>query len=151
MDNRDDAEARAKGRFMLINAMRIAGVVMILAAIAVFNGALPLPDWAGYVLLVLGMISDPIPAIILIVPVFLPSLLTLDVNLVWFGIIMIVVVEMGLITPPIGMNVFTVRSVMPDIRLGAIFSGVVSFVIADAVALAILIAFPIVALGLLAW
>lgn len=57
MDNRDDAEARAKGRFMLINAMRVAGVVMILAAIAVFNGALPLPDWAGYVLLVLGMIE----------------------------------------------------------------------------------------------
>lgn len=55
MDNREDAEARAKSRFMLINAMRIAGVVMILAAIAVFNDALPLPDWAGYLLLVLGM------------------------------------------------------------------------------------------------
>ncbi|GAA5061637.1 hypothetical protein GCM10023208_31200 [Erythrobacter westpacificensis] len=55
MDSREDAEARAKGRFMLINAMRIAGVVMILAAIAVFNEALPLPDWAGYLLLVLGM------------------------------------------------------------------------------------------------
>ncbi|WP_180897922.1 TRAP transporter large permease [Martelella soudanensis] len=101
--------------------------------------------------IVMGMIFDSIGILLLIVPVFLPSLLTLDVNLVWFGIIMIVVVEMGLITPPIGMNVFTVRSVMPDIRLGAIFSGVVSFVIADAVALAILIAFPIVALGLLAW
>ncbi|WP_120076901.1 hypothetical protein [Aurantiacibacter odishensis] len=55
MDSREDAEVRAKGRFMLINAMRIAGVVMILAAIAVFNDALPLPDWAGYLLLVLGM------------------------------------------------------------------------------------------------
>ena len=55
MDDREAAEARARGRFMLINAMRIAGVVMILAGIAVFNGALPLPDWAGYVLLVLGM------------------------------------------------------------------------------------------------
>ncbi len=55
MDNREDAEARAKERFILINAMRIAGVVMILAAIAVFNDALPLPDWAGYLLLVLGM------------------------------------------------------------------------------------------------
>lgn len=55
MDEREQAEARAKRRFMLINAMRIAGVVMILAALAVFNDALPLPDWAGYVLLVLGM------------------------------------------------------------------------------------------------
>lgn len=57
MDSREDAEARAKGRFMLINAMRIAGVVMILAALAVFNDALPLPDVAGYVLLVLGMVE----------------------------------------------------------------------------------------------
>lgn len=55
MDSREEAEARAKGRFMVINAMRVMGVVMILAAIAVFNRALPLPDWAGYLLLVLGM------------------------------------------------------------------------------------------------
>lgn len=55
MDNREDAEARAKGRFMLINAMRIAGVVMILAGIAVFNDGLALPDWAGYILVGLGM------------------------------------------------------------------------------------------------
>lgn len=55
MNSREDAEARAKSRFMLISAMRVAGVVMILAAIAVFNDALSLPDWAGYVLLVLGV------------------------------------------------------------------------------------------------
>lgn len=55
MDNREDAEARAKGRFMLINAMRIAGVVMILAALAVFNDVLSLPEWAGYLLLILGV------------------------------------------------------------------------------------------------
>lgn len=55
MNSRKDAEARAKSRFMLISAMRVAGVVMILAAIAVFNDVLSLPDWAGYVLLVLGV------------------------------------------------------------------------------------------------
>ncbi|RIV87919.1 hypothetical protein [Aurantiacibacter zhengii] len=55
MNSREDAEARAKSRFMLISAMRVAGVVMILAAIAVFNDVLSLPDWAGYVLLVLGV------------------------------------------------------------------------------------------------
>ncbi|MFB0613479.1 hypothetical protein [Aurantiacibacter poecillastricola] len=54
-DTPTDAEAR--NRFMLINAMRIAGVVMILAGIAVFNEALPLPDWAGWVLIVLGMVE----------------------------------------------------------------------------------------------
>jgi len=55
MDDRAEAEARAKSRFMLINAMRIAGIVMILAGIAVLNDVLPLPDWAAYLLLVLGM------------------------------------------------------------------------------------------------
>lgn len=57
MDDRTEAEARAKGRFMLINAMRLAGVVMILAGIAVLNDVLPLPDWAAYLLLVLGMVE----------------------------------------------------------------------------------------------
>lgn len=55
MDDREQAEARARGRFMIINAMRVAGVVMILVGIAVFNGVMPLPDWAGYLLVALGM------------------------------------------------------------------------------------------------
>lgn len=57
MDDREAAEARAKGRFMMINAMRIAGVAMIIAGLAVFNDVLQLPDWAGYMLIVLGMIE----------------------------------------------------------------------------------------------
>ncbi len=55
--DREEAEARAKGRFMAINAARIAGVVMVLAAIAVFNGALPLPEWAGYAFVIAGMFA----------------------------------------------------------------------------------------------
>lgn len=98
--------------------------------------------------ILMGMIFEAVGILLLVVPVFLPTLLAADVNLIWFGIIMVVVVEMGLITPPIGMNVFTVRSVMPDIKLGDIFAGVTSFVIADAVALALIIAFPVIVLGL---
>ena len=55
MDNGAPTEAQSRQRFMLINFMRVAGVVMILAGIAVFNDVLPLPDWAGWMLLVLGM------------------------------------------------------------------------------------------------
>ena len=55
MDERAEAEALAARRFMMINLMRIAGVAMVLAGIAVFNDALSLPDWAGWVLIVLGM------------------------------------------------------------------------------------------------
>jgi len=59
--------------------------------------------------------------------------------------VMVIVVELGLVTPPIGMNVFTVRAMMPDIRLSRIFRGVMPFVVADLVALGLLFAFPSIA------
>jgi tripartite ATP-independent transporter DctM subunit len=95
--------------------------------------------------IVLGMIFEAIGILLLIVPVFLPTLIIQDVNLIWFGIVMVIVVELGLVTPPIGMNVFTVRAMMPDIRLSRIFRGVMPFVAADLVALGLLFAFPAIA------
>lgn len=100
------------------------------------------------VCIVLGMVFEAVGLLLLIVPVFLPTLQLMEVDMIWFGIVMVVVVEMGLITPPIGMNVFTVRAVMPDIRLNDLFKGVTSFVVADIVALALLILFPVIAVGL---
>jgi len=101
--------------------------------------------------ILLGMIFEAIGILLLIVPVFLPTLIIMDVDLIWFGIVMVVVVELGLITPPIGMNVFTVRAMMPDLKLGRIFRGVTPFVVADLVALGLLFAFPAIAIGLLAF
>ena len=98
--------------------------------------------------ILLGMIFEAVGLLLLIVPVFLPTLQLMGVDMIWFGIIMVVVVEMGLITPPIGMNVFTVRAVMPDIRLGHIFKGVVPFVFADVIALILILLFPVIAVGL---
>jgi tripartite ATP-independent transporter DctM subunit len=98
--------------------------------------------------IVLGMVFETIGILLLIVPIFLPTLTDAGVDLIWFGIVMVVVVELGLITPPVGLNVFTVRSVMPDIALGKIFRGVIPFVLADLVALALLLAFPGIALWL---
>ncbi|WP_119420891.1 TRAP transporter large permease [Desertibaculum subflavum] len=98
--------------------------------------------------IILGMIFESVGLLLLIVPVFLPTLMALDVDLIWFGIIMIVVVEMGLITPPIGMNVFTVKTVMPDIALPRIFRGVMPFVVADFVALGLIFFFPLIAMWL---
>ena len=77
------------------------------------------------------MIFEAVGLLLPIVPVFLPTLQLMGVDLIWFGIVMVVVVEMGLITPPIGMDIFTVRAIMPDIRLGNIFNGVKAFVVAD--------------------
>lgn len=95
--------------------------------------------------ILLGMIFEAIGILLIIVPVFLPILIFQDVNLIWFGIIMVLVVELGLVTPPIGMNVFTVHAMMPDIRLARIFSGVMPFVAVDLVALGLLFAFPAIA------
>ena len=99
--------------------------------------------------IILGMIFESVGLLLLIVPLFLPTLIQMNVDLIWFGIVMIVVVEMGLITPPIGMNVFVVKAILPDLALARIFAGVTAFVVADLVALALILAFPIIAVGVL--
>ena len=97
--------------------------------------------------IILGMIFEAVGLLLLIVPVFLPTLIGMDVDLIWFGIVMVLVVEMGLITPPIGLNVFIVRSVIPDLELWPIFRGVLPFVLLETVTLGLLLAFP----GLTTW
>lgn len=95
--------------------------------------------------LLLGMIFESLGILLLIVPVFLPALIAADVDLIWFGIVVVMVTELGLITPPIGMNVFVVRSVMDDVRLANIFIGVMPFVVALLLVLALILAFPDIA------
>lgn len=78
----------------------------------------------------LGMVFESIGILLLVVPVFMPSLSAMGVDLIWFGIVMIIVIELGLITPPIGMNVFTVKAVSPEIPLSQIFLGVLPYIFA---------------------
>jgi len=82
------------------------------------------------------------------VPIVFPVILALGFDPIWFGIIIVMTVELGLITPPIGMNIFVIKSVVRDIELPEIFRGVVPFVVTDLVRLAILIAFPALVLWL---
>jgi TRAP-type C4-dicarboxylate transport system permease large subunit len=67
---------------------------------------------------------------------------------VWFGIIIVCVVEIGLISPPVGMNMFVLRTLLPDVSTATVFSGVMPFMVADIVRLAILVAVPWLALWL---
>ena len=92
--------------------------------------------------LVMGTVFEAIGILLLLVPVFLPALEAAGVDLIWFGIIVVLVIEMGLITPPIGMNVFVVRSIQKDIEIQKIFLGVLPFIAAMAVVLVLLLAFP---------
>ena len=96
---------------------------------------------------ILGMIFEALGILLLVVPVFLPSLLALNVDMIWFGIIIILVVELGLITPPIGMNVFTVKAVITDVELAKMFVGVVPFIVAMLTGLLLLFLVP----GIATW
>ena len=96
--------------------------------------------------LVLGCVLESISMILLTVPVFFPLVGYLGYDPVWFGIYIVCVVEISLITPPVGMNVFVLGNVLRDVPLQTIFRGVTPFIVADIVRLAVLIAFPSIVL-----
>jgi len=98
--------------------------------------------------LVLGCLMDAMAMIILTVPIIFPVIKTLGFDPIWFGVIIVMTVELGLIHPPVGMNVFVIKSVIKDVSFATIFKGVLPFIATDLVRLVILIAFPIIALYL---
>ena len=100
------------------------------------------------VYVVLGTAMEELSMILLTIPVFFPVILHLGFDPVWFGIIIVCVVEIGLISPPVGMNMFVLRTLLPNVSTATIFSGVMPFMWADVLRLAILVAFPILSLWL---
>ena len=98
--------------------------------------------------LVLGCLMDAMAMIILTVPIVFPIIVQLGFDPLWFGIIIVMTVELGLIHPPVGMNVFVIKSVVQDVSFMTIFRGVIPFVLTDLLRLVILIAFPMIALWL---
>lgn len=97
---------------------------------------------------VLGCVLDSLAMVLLTIPIVFPIIKALDYDPVWFGIIIVMVVELGLITPPIGMNVFVIKGIARDVPLETIFRGVMPFVVAQIVLILILVAFPQIALWL---
>src|SRR5690242_14089111 len=98
--------------------------------------------------LILGCLMDAMAMIILTVPIIFPVITHLGFDPIWFGIIIVMTVELGLIHPPVGMNVFVIKSVVKDVSFATIFKGVIPFILTDLVRLMILIALPILALWL---
>lgn len=108
---------------------------------------LPVGDYGVLLLILLafiimGCVLDPMAMIILMVPIVFPVVESLGFDPIWFGILVVVAVEMGMITPPIGMNCFIIRSVAPDVTLGQVYRGVLPFVASDVVRLGLLLLFP---------
>jgi TRAP-type C4-dicarboxylate transport system permease large subunit len=98
--------------------------------------------------LVLGCVFESLSMLLLTVPIFFPLIVNLGYDPVWFGIIVVVSVEISLITPPVGMNVFILKSVVGDVSTATIFKGVTPFWIVDIIRLALLVMIPWIALVL---
>ena len=95
--------------------------------------------------LVLGCLMDALAMIILTIPIVFPVIIHLGFDPIWFGVIIVMTVELGLIHPPVGMIVFVIKSVVDDVSFATIFKGVLPFIITDLIRLVILIAFPVLA------
>lgn len=120
------------------------------------SGLSPFSVLLGMIVLyiLLGFIMDSLSMILLTVPIFWPIIAGLDFGLgpdetkLWFGIISLIVVEMGLITPPVGLNVFVINSMARDVPMLETFKGVIPFLMSDVVRVALLILFPFITLVL---
>ncbi len=140
-----------------------AAVMLILIAAHIFNPFLALshiPDFVEEVItgqglgpmgtliiilviyMVLGAFLEGFAMLVLTLPIFVPIMNSMGVDLIWFGVLVVLTLEMGLISPPVGINVFIVKSVAPKVPLGTIFRGVMPFWFAMLVTLAILVAVP---------
>ena len=98
--------------------------------------------------LVLGCFMESLAMILLTVPIFYPLIDGAGIDPIWFGILAVVAVEVGLITPPVGMNLFVVRAAAGDLALRDLWHGILPFVLADILRIALLLAFPAIALWL---
>lgn len=95
--------------------------------------------------LILGAIMDTLAMVVVTIPILLPTLIAYDFNLIWFGVIIVLLVEVALISPPVGMNCFVLRGVVKELDLGSIFKGAIIFVIPIVTLIFLLYAFPDIA------
>jgi tripartite ATP-independent transporter DctM subunit len=139
--------------------MARAGVPQAAAALLQGSGLSPLSIMVLIIVifLVLGCLMDSLSMVILAIPFFWPVVAGLDYGLdpnelkIWFGIIILIVVELGLITPPVGLNVFIISSLAPDVPMRETFKGVMPFFFAELVRVSVLVAFPVISLFLPRW
>jgi TRAP-type C4-dicarboxylate transport system permease large subunit len=120
-----------------INSLNVGAIGVLIAIAAIY--------------LVLGCLMESLSLMILTVPVFLPVAVAAGINPIFFGIFVVMMIEIGMLTPPVGMNVFTVKSMNPSIPISTIFKGTIPFLMANFAAVAALIAFPQLALAPLRW
>lgn len=132
------------GANIFSNFLALTGIPFMLADSIV---ALALPRMVILMMIILvfillGCVMDCYAIMILMVPILFPIIKAMNFNPLWFGVIMVIVLEVGLITPPVGLNVFVIKGAVPDVPLTTIFKGVWPFLIAAVVCITIIIIFP---------
>ncbi|MGV6850457.1 MAG: TRAP transporter large permease subunit, partial [Marinibacterium sp.] len=118
----------------MVTAYDVAPFVVILMILGIY--------------IILGCVFESLSMLLLTVPIFFPLVTSLGYDPIWFGIVVVVVTEISLITPPVGLNVFILKGVVGDVSTGTIFRGVTPFWVADIFRLALIVLVPIVVLYL---
>jgi tripartite ATP-independent transporter DctM subunit len=144
----------------LIIAAQMYSRMLALSGVPAGLGALATDAELGYwgliliycaIVIAMGMILDSSSIMLILVPLMLPVVIPMNIDLIWFGIITVLAVEIGLLTPPFGISVYVIKATLddPDITLGDIFKGAAPFALIMLVVLALVLAFPPIATGLL--
>ena len=136
------------GAIIFSNFVNLAGLPQALTTLITSRNVGPMGVMLNILLvyLVLGCFLDSLAMILLTVPIFFPVVSHLGMDPIWFGIVIVVISELALITPPVGMNLFVLKSTIPDVDLTTIYKGIIPFALADIIRIAILILFPPISL-----
>ncbi|MBL8380334.1 MAG: TRAP transporter large permease [Burkholderiales bacterium] len=141
---------------ILIGAVLFGNFLVVTGAPQAISAALtslPLPPMGTLVLILLGFVIlgcflDTIAMILIFIPIVFPTIRALGFDPVWFGVLVVMVCELGMITPPYGINVFVINGIAREVSLTSIFRGVIPFLVADALRIALVVALPSIALFL---
>ncbi len=152
----DTTRTTAMAFLILVGATvfgRFMAITRVPSELGAWVGGLPFPPFVimGFIILgylIGGCFMDSFALVTLTIPVLFPVICSLGFDPIWFGVIIVLVAEMGVITPPVGINVYVIKGVAPDVPLETIFRGIFPFLGAIIVCIAILIAFPQIALFL---
>lgn len=151
-----DATGTSTMIMMIVALSGVLGVTMSFLSIpqdlAQLISALEINRWwillvIMVLLLVLGFFLPPVSIILMVTPILYPIITTLDFDPIWFGVLMTINMEMGLITPPVGLNLYVVKGIAPDVPLGDILRGALPYVVVLALAIVLFCFFP----GLITW
>ena len=138
------------GALLFSNFVNVAGLPQALTQFVLGQGAPPIGVLVMILLVyvVLGCVLESLSMLLLTVPIFFPIVQQLGFDPVWFGILVVMVIEISLITPPIGLNVFVLRTVLPEVPTAEVFRGVAPFIVADVLRLGLMVAVPALVLAL---